>query len=85
MVSANTVPQKRTDNNIKNRFIVSFPLVRKKDRPKGGRGVHNHYIIDSVAFIYTPTAPQPEVRDDNGTKTPITSDYDAVAPDIVGL
>ena len=28
----------------------------------------NHVVIDPVVFIYTPTAPQPVVRDNNGAK-----------------
>ena len=55
-------------------FVISSLFVVKKDRQKiGGQGVHNHFIIDFVAFglplFYNQRLPDhKQVRDDNGAK-----------------
>lgn len=61
--------------------ILSFQRKKKL----GGWGLENHFISDSAAFIYTPTAPSQAARDDYDAKAPKTPDYDAFAPNEVGF
>ena len=62
------------------------PFINKKDRQEKAVGeLENHLISDSVVFIYTPTAPQPKVRDANGAKTPKHLFNDAFAPNEKGF